>query len=109
MRGLADMSGIHDATSRRVFLDRDIVRRNQTLEMELKYASNFSPLEMRAARCPLFGVRFERIFSLAFLSFSPVAVFRGFDSNSRNGGVLRLRRRQAKSSHPKHPILMQLF
>jgi hypothetical protein len=85
MRGLADTSGIHDATSRRVFLDRDIVRRNQTLEMELKFASNFSPLEMRAARCPLFGVRFGRIFSLAFLSFSPVAVFRGFDSNSRNG------------------------
>ena len=39
---------------------------------------------MRAARGPLFGMRFGRIFSLPFLSSSSVAAFRGPNSDGRN-------------------------
>jgi hypothetical protein len=82
MRGSADTARIHDATRRLAFLDRDIVRRNQTLEMGLEFSSNFSLSEMRAVRGLFLGMVFGRIFSQPILSSSSVAAFRGSNSDS---------------------------
>ena len=85
MRRSADTARIHDATRRLGFLDRDIVRRNQKLEMGLEFTSNFSLSEMRAFRGPFLGMVFGRIFSQPILSSSSVAAFRGSNSDSTNG------------------------
>ena len=85
MRGSADTAGMPDVRSRRAFFRCEIVRQNQPLEMKLESTPDFSHSEMRAARGPFFGMRFGRIFSLAFLSSSSVAAFRGPNSDGRNG------------------------
>lgn len=85
MRGFADTAGMPDVKSRRSFLRFEIVRRDLPLETNLESAPDFSHSEMRAARGPLFGMRFGRIVSLAFLDSSSVAAFRGPNSDSRNG------------------------
>ncbi len=85
MRGSADTAGMPDVKSRRAFFRFEIVCQDQPLEMKVESTPNFSHSEMRTARCPLFGMRFGRIFSLAFLSSSSVATFRGPNSDSRNG------------------------
>ena len=54
------------------------------MEMKLESSPDFSHSEMRAPRGPSFGMRFGHIFSLAFLSSSSVAEFRGPNSGSRN-------------------------
>ena len=100
MRGLADTSGIHDATSRQAFLDRNIVLRNQTLEMGLEFTSNFFLSEMRAVRGPFLGMVFGRIFSRPILSSSSVAAFRGSNSDSTNGVCF-------KASRQAHEIIGQ--
>jgi hypothetical protein len=70
MSGTTDTSEITDVRSRRAFLDREILRRSQTLEMELEFASNLSSSEMRVVCGPFFPMRFGGIFLLAFLSSS---------------------------------------
>ncbi len=80
MSGTTDTSEITDVRSRRAFLDREILRRSQTLEMELEFASN------------LLWPRFVAPIPTAEMEC-----------------VLRPRGRQAKSSHQKHPILLQSF
>jgi hypothetical protein len=84
MRGLADTAGMPDVRSRRASFRFDIVRQDQPLEMKLESTPDFSHSEMRAARGPFFGMRFGRIFPLALLSSSPVAAFRGLNSDRRN-------------------------
>ncbi len=85
MRGLADTAGLPDVRSRRAFFRFEIVCQDQPLEMKLESTPDFSHSEMRAPRGPFFGMRFGHIFSLAFLSSSSVAAFRGPNSDSRNG------------------------
>ena len=85
MRGSADTAGMPDVRSRRAFFCFEIACQDQPLEMKLESTPDFSHSEMRAARGPFFGMRFGRIFSLAFLSSSSVAAFRGPNSDSRNG------------------------
>ena len=85
MRDSVDMDGIHDVRSRRAFFDREIVRRNPILEMELESTPNFSLSETRAVCDSLFGIAFGHICSLTFLITSSVALFRGSDSESTNG------------------------
>jgi hypothetical protein len=84
MRGLADTAGLPDVRSRRAFFCFEIVRQDQPLEMKLESTPDFSHSEMRAPHGPFFGMRFGRIFSLAFLSSSSVAAFRGPNSDRRN-------------------------
>jgi hypothetical protein len=109
MRGSAEAAGMPYLTSRRVFFDRDTVRQYQVLEMELQFAPNFYLSETRPFCTSIFGIRFECIFSLAFLSSSSVAAFRGPIPTAEIDCVLRPHGRQAKSSHQKRPILMQFF
>ena len=85
MRGSADTAGMSDVKSRRAFFRFEIVCPDQPLEMKLESSLDFSHSEMRATRGPLVGMRFGRIFSLAFLGSSSVAAFRGPKSDSRNG------------------------
>ena len=103
MRGSADTARMPDVKSRRAFFRFEIGRQHQPMEMKLECAPDFSHSEMRAARSPFFGMRFGRIFSLTFLSCSPVAVFSGFDSNGRKWSafcdlVARTRNHRAKST-----------
>ena len=83
MRGSADMAGMPDVKSR-AFFRFEIARHHQPMEMKLDSSPDFSHSEMRAPRGPSFGMRFGHIFSLAFLSSSSVAEFRGPTSGSRN-------------------------
>jgi len=83
MRGSADMAGMPDVRSR-AFFRFEIARHPQPMEMKLESSPDFSHSEMRAPRGSSFGMRFGHIFSLAFLSFSSVAEFRGPTSGSRN-------------------------
>ena len=85
MRGSADMAGMRDVGSRRVLFRFETACQDQPLEMELESTLDFSHSELRAACGPFLGRRFGRIFSLAFLSSSSVAAFRGPNSDSRNG------------------------
>ena len=85
MRGSADTAGMPDVKSRRAFFRFEIVRPDQLLKMKLESTPDFSCSEMRAARGPFFGMRFGRIFSLAFLRSSSVVAFRGPNSDNRNG------------------------
>ena len=85
MRDTADMAWMCEVRSRQAFFDCDIVYQNQPLAMELESTPDFPHSETCAARGPFFGMRFWRILSLAFLTSSSVAAFRGLNSDSRNG------------------------
>jgi hypothetical protein len=85
MHGSAHMDGMSDGRSRRTFFRLEIVCQDQPLEMKLKSTPNVSHVEMRAVRGPFLGMKFGRMFSVAFLSSSSVASFRGPNSDSRNG------------------------
>jgi excisionase family DNA binding protein len=84
MRGWAAIAGMLDVRSRRVFFRCEIMRQDQPLETKLESSSDFPDSEVRAARGPYSGIRFGRIFSLAFFSSASVAAFRGPNSDSRN-------------------------
>ena len=84
MRGSKDTVGMPDVRSRRAFFRFEIACQDQPLKVKLESTPDFSHSEMRAIRGPCYGVKFGRIFSLAFLSSSSVAAFRGPNSNSRN-------------------------
>ena len=101
MRESANTAGMLDVRSRRAFFRSDIVRRNQPLEMKLAIAPDFSRSEMRAAHGPLFRRRFGRTFSLAFLSSSSVAAFRGLNSDGRNGVCFVTSRQASKVIAPE--------
>ena len=58
---------------------------------------------MRAVRGPFFGMRFGRIFSLAFLGSSSVAAFRGPNSDSRNGVCFATSRQAREIIAPEAP------
>jgi hypothetical protein len=73
-----------DVRSRRSFFRLEIVCRDQPLEPNLGSAPDSSCSKMHAARGPFFGMRFGRIFSLAFLASFSVAAFRGPNSDSGN-------------------------
>jgi hypothetical protein len=85
MHGLADTAGMSDGRSRRTFSRLEIVCQDQPMELKLESTPDVSHVEMRAVRGPFLSMRFGRIFSLAFLSSSSVAVFHGLNSDSRNG------------------------
>ena len=110
MRGTADTAGMPDVKSRRAFFPFETVRRDQPLEMKLESTPDSSHSEMRAARGPLLGMRFGRIFSLAFLSSSSVVAFRDPNSDSGNGVCFAASRQareiiepEALHSHPDFP------
>ncbi len=85
MRGSADMAGMGDVRNRRAFFHFEIACQDQPHEMNLESTSTFLHSEKRASRDLFFGMGFGRVFSLAFLSSSSVAAFRGPNSDSRNG------------------------
>jgi hypothetical protein len=85
MRGSADTAGMLDVRSCRAFFRFEIACRDQPLGMKLESTPDFSHSEMLAVRDPFVGMRFGRIFSLAFLSSSSVVAFRGPNSDSGNG------------------------
>jgi len=103
MRGSADVAGMRDVRSRRAFFHFEIVSQNQPLEMKLESSPDFSHSDMHAARVRFFGVRFGRIFSLAFLSSSSVAAFRGPNSDSRNGLCFATSRQAGEIIAPEVP------
>jgi hypothetical protein len=110
MRELANTAGMTDVKSRQAFFPFEIVCRHQPLEMRLESTPDFSHSEMRAARGPFFRRRFGRIVSLAILSSSSVAAFRGPNSYSRNGVCFATSRQankiiepEALHSHPDSP------
>jgi len=84
MLGSADTAGMPDVKSRLAFFCFEFACQDQPLGIWLESIPDFSHSEMRAARGPLSGMRFGRISSLAFLSSSPVAAFRGLNSDRRN-------------------------
>jgi hypothetical protein len=110
MHGSKDTVRMPDVSSRRSFFRLEIVCRDQPLEPNLGSAPYSSCSKMHAARGPFFGMRFGRIFSLAFLSSSSVVTFRGPNSDSGNG-VCFVASRQAREiiepealhSHPDFP------
>jgi hypothetical protein len=81
MGGSADTAGMPDTKSRRAFFRFEIVCRDQPLEMKLESTPYLSHSETCAASDHFFGMRFVCIFSLAFLSSSSVAAFRGPNSD----------------------------
>ncbi|MFZ0787157.1 MAG: hypothetical protein WAM67_15320, partial [Candidatus Acidiferrales bacterium] len=85
MRGSADTAGMLDARSCRAFFRFEIACQDQPLKVKLESTPDFSHSEMRAARGPFSVMSFGHIVSLAFLSSSSVAAFRGPNSDSRNG------------------------
>ena len=103
MRGSADTAGMPDVRSRRAFFRFEIVCQDQPLEMKLESTPDFSHSEMRAPRGPFFGMRFGHIFSLAFLSSSSVAAFRGPNSDSRNGVCFATSRHAREIIAPEAP------
>jgi hypothetical protein len=112
MRSLADMAGMPDVRSRRVFFDRDIVRQIQPLEVELQFVRNFHLFEMRPVCTSIFRMRFGSIFSLEFLSSSSVAAFRGPNSDTRNGVCFATSRQASKNIAPEalhsHAVFLNL-
>ena len=96
MRELANTAGMSNVKSRRAFFRFDIVRENRPLEMKLETTPDFSHSEMRSARGPFFRRRLGRIVSLAILSSSSVAAFRGPNSDSRNGMCFAASRQASK-------------
>lgn len=109
MRSSVDVAGRPDFGSRRAFLDRDIVRQIQPLEMELQFAPNSYLLETRPVCTSIFRTRFGSPFSLAFLSSSSVVAFRGPNSDSENGVCFAASRQAREIIGPEAPILMQVL
>ena len=97
----ANTAGMPDVKSRQAFFPFEIVSRDQPLEMRLESTPDFSHSEIRAARGLLFGMRFGRIFSLAFLSSSSVVAFRGPNSDSGNGVCFATSRQANKIIAPE--------
>lgn len=85
MGGSADTAGMPDIGNRQAFFRCEIASQDQPLETELESGPDFSHSEMRAARGPLFCLRFGSIFLVTFLSTSSVAAFRGSSPASTNG------------------------
>jgi hypothetical protein len=113
MRGSANMAEMPDVRCRQAFFGREIMRRNQTLERELKFTSNFSLLEMHTIRGPFSDMAFERIFSLPLRSFSPVAAFCGPNSNNRNEACFATSRQACKiiapEAHHSHAAFLTIW
>jgi hypothetical protein len=109
MRGSADMAGMSDVRSRRTFFRLEIVCQDQPLEMKLESTPDVSHVEMRAVRGPFLSMRFGRIFSLAFLSSSPVAVFHGLNSDSRNGMFFATSQEASEIIAPEAPYSRAAF
>ena len=109
MSGSADTAWMPDGRSRRAFFRCEIVRHNQALETKLKSTPDFSHSEMRAARGLFFGIRFRRIFSLAFLNSSSVAAFRGSSSDGRNEVCFAASRQAREISAPEAPHSHAVF
>ena len=82
MRVLADMA---DVRLRQLLFGCEIMRRNQTLERELKFTHNFPFSDMRTVCSQLLGITFVHTISLQFLSSSFVAAFLGLDSEAKSG------------------------
>ena len=102
MRGSADMAGMPDVRSR-AFFRFEIARHHQPMEMKLESSHDFSHSEMRAPRGPSFGMSFGHIFSLAFLSSSSVAAFRGSNSDRGDGVCFATSRQASEVIAPEAP------
>jgi hypothetical protein len=109
MSGLADTTGMPDVRSRRVFFSYETVCQDQPLEMALESALNFYHSEMRAARGRWFGIRYGRVFSLAFLRSSSVAPFRGPNSDRRKGVCFATSRQASEIIAPEAPYSRVAF
>ena len=109
MRGSADTAGMPDVRSRRAFFRFEIVRQNQPLEMELESTPEFSLFRNARSSRPIFGMRFGHIFSLAFLSSSSVAAFRGPNSDSRNEVCFATSRQAREIVAPEAPHSHAVF
>jgi hypothetical protein len=109
MRGLADTAGLPDVRRRRAFFRFEIVCQDQPLEMKLESTPDFSHSEMRAPRGQFFGMRFGCICSLAFLSSSSVAAFRGSNSDSRDGVCFATSRQASQVIAPEAPQSHAVF
>ena len=101
MPGSTDVARMPDFSSRRGFLDPEIVRQDRPLEMKLESTPDFSHSEMRAASGQFFGMSFARIFSLAFLNSSSVAAFRGPNSDGGNGACFATSRQAREIIAPE--------
>jgi hypothetical protein len=88
MRGSADMAGMRDVGSRRIFFRFETVCQDQSLEMKLEFTPDFYDSEVRAVCGPFFSTTFGHIFSLPFLRCYSVAAFRGPNSDNRNEACL---------------------
>jgi hypothetical protein len=110
MRGSADTARIPDVRSCRAFFRFEIACQDQPLKVKLGSAPDFSHSEMRAIRGPCYGVKFGRIVSLAFLSPSSVARFRGLNSDSGNGVCFAVSRQAseiiAPEAHHSHEVFL---
>ena len=96
-----DVVRMPDFSSRRGFLDPEIVREDRPLEMKLESTPDLSDSEMHAASGQVFGMSFARIFSLAFLNSSSVAVFRGPTSDGGNGACFATSRQAREIVAPE--------
>jgi hypothetical protein len=101
MRGSKDTPGMPDGKSHRAFICFEIVSQNQRLEMELQFDLNFYLSETWLVCTSIFGMRFEHIFSLAFLSSSSVVAFRGPNSDRRNGECFATSRQASEIIAPE--------
>ena len=81
MGGSADTAGMPDTKNRRAFFRFENVCRGLPLEMKLESTPCLFHSETCAASDHFFGMRFGCIFSLEFLSSSPVAAFWGPNSD----------------------------
>jgi len=107
MRVLADMA---DVRLRQLLFGCEIMRRNQTLERELKFTHNFPFSDMRTVCRQLLGMTFAHTVSLQSLSSSFVAAFHGPDSDARNGvrfsGSRQAHEIVAPEAPPSHATLL---
>jgi hypothetical protein len=100
MRGSADTARMLDVRSCRAFFRFEIACQDQPLKVRLESTPDFSHLEMHAIRGPFFGVNFRHIVSLAFLSPSSVASFRGPNSDPENGVCFAVSRQSREIIEP---------
>jgi hypothetical protein len=100
MRSSADTAGMLDVRSCRASFRFEIACQDQPLKVKLESTPDFSHSEMRAARGPLFGMRFGHIFSFAFLSPASVAAFRGPNSDLGNGVCFAVSRQSREIIEP---------
>ena len=110
MRRSADMAWLRDVRSHRVLLRLEIVCQYSPLEMKVESTPDFSHSEMRATNRHFFGMRFGRIFSLAFLISSSVVAFRDPNSDSGNGVCFAASRQAREIIEPgalhSHPAFL---